>query len=119
MFGHVNNAAYYSYFDTAITRWLLESGVLSLRGGAFQVAVAENGCRYHSEPAFPGDVTAGVRMAHLGTSSFRHEVAAFGGDADAASAEGFFVHVCVSAATRRPTPLPEPWRRALQAMMEG
>jgi len=115
VFGHVNNAAYYGFFDTAITHFLVQHGILNWRGGEHLLMVAESGCRYHSEIAFPDWVTAGLRMARLGTSSIRHEIAVFRGDAETAAAEGFFVHVCVDAATRRPAPIPDRWRRILEA----
>ena len=115
VFGHVNNAAYYSFFDTIITHFLVQHGILTWQGGSHLLMVAENGCRYHSEIAFPDRVTAGLRLAKLGSSSIRHEVALFREDADVAAAEGHFVHVCVDAAMRRPAPLPDRWRRILEA----
>ena len=117
VFGHVNNAAYYSFFDTAITYCLIQYGILSLQGGSHLLMVAESSCRYHSETAFPDRLTAGLRLARLGNSSIRHEVAVFREDADAAAAEGYFVHVCVDAATRRPAPLPDRWRQILATGM--
>ena len=118
VFGHVNNAAYYSFFDTAITHFLVQCGILTWKGGHLLV-VAESSCRYHSETAFPDRLTAGLRLAKLGTSSVRHEVAVFREDADSAAAEGYVVHVCVDRATRRPAPLPDGWRRILEAEAPG
>ncbi len=115
VFGHVNNAAYYSFFDTAITHFLVRHGILTWQGGSHLLVVAESSCRYHSEIAFPDRVTAGLRLAKLGRSSMRHEVAVFPEDAELAAAEGYFVHVCVDSATRRPTPLPDRWRHILGA----
>ena len=117
VFGHVNNAAYYSFFDTIITHFLVQHGILTWQGGDHLLMVVESSCRYHSEIAFPDRVTAGLRVATLGQSSIRHEVAVFPGDADTAAAEGYFVHVCVAAATRRPAPLPAQWRQILGAEM--
>lgn len=116
VFGHVNNVHYYSYFDTAVCEFLVGSGILTWRGSSHFMVMAESGCRYHSELAFPDRVTAGLRVAQLGQSSVRYELGAFREDADAASAEGFLVHVCVDAATRRPAPLPDAWRAALQTI---
>lgn len=112
--GHVNNATYYSFFDTAITHHLIGHGILGQPGAAHLLMVAESGCRYHGEVAFPDRLTTGLRLARLGTSSIRHDIAVFREDADAAAAEGTFVHVCVAAATRRPIPMPDAWRRRLQ-----
>ncbi len=115
VFGHVNNAAYYSFFDTAITHFLVQCDILTWRGGSHLLMVAESSCRYYSEVAFPDRLTAGLRLARLGTSSIRHEVAMFRENADTAAAEGYFVHVCVDPATRRPTPIPNRWRQILEA----
>ncbi len=119
VFGHVNNTTYYSFFDTAITHFLVQHSILNWHGAVHLLMVAESSCRYHSEIAFPDRVTAGLRVARLGTSSIRHEVGVFRGDADVAAAEGYFVHVCVDAATRRPAPIPDQWRRILEAAMSA
>ncbi len=113
--GHLNNAIYYSLFDTAVTSVLLSVGVLEVGQGTHRMVVAESGCRYHRSVAFPDPLDVGVRLARLGTSSVRYDVAVFG-TGDLAAAEGFFVHICVDAVTRRPVPLPDPWRAALATL---
>jgi acyl-CoA thioester hydrolase len=115
-YGHMNNVVHYSLFDTAVNGWLIEQGVLDIREGAQVGLVVETGCRYFSEMAFPDTVAAGLRVARLGTSSVRYEVGLFRNDEQLAAAEGFFVHVYVDRATRRPLPLSEPLRRALAAI---
>jgi len=116
-FGHVNNVTYYSSFDTAITHFLVQTSILNWRGADRMLMVAESSCRYHSEISFPDRVTAGLRVARLGNSSIRHEIGVFREDSDIAAAEGYFVHVCVSIATRRPAPIPDPWRQILKTAM--
>jgi acyl-CoA thioester hydrolase len=116
VFGHLNNVVYYSLFDTAVCHFMVQAGILTWKGGSHIMMVAESGCRFLGEVGFPDRLTAGVRLARLGTSSVRHEIAVFREDADAASAEGFMVHVCVDAAARRPAPLPETWRTALERL---
>ena len=74
---------------------------------------------YAKAVAFPEAVTAGLRVAHMGTSSVRYEVALFRGDEDDAAAEGHFIHVYVERATRRPTPLPEALRNLLTPLCAG
>ncbi|MBC7506449.1 MAG: acyl-CoA thioesterase, partial [Sandarakinorhabdus sp.] len=59
---------------------------------------------------------AGVRIAAIGTSSVRWEVGLFTAGHQAPAAEGYFVHVYVDRATRRPVPLPDDWRRRLAAL---
>ena len=119
VFGHLNNVVYYSLFDTAVTHALMASGILGWTGGDHFLMVAESGCRYHAETAFPDALVAGIRVARLGGSSVRHEIGVFAGDNGQASAEGFMVHVCVAAATRRPAPMPDAWRTALQPLLRS
>ena len=105
-YGHLNNATYYALFDTAVSLWQMDQGI-EIRGhNATRFLVVESGCRYHAELGFPDILTAGIRIAHIGTSSFRYEIALFGNDSDIAGAEGFFTQVHVGP-DNRPAPLPE------------
>ncbi len=115
-YGHVNNVVYYSFFDTAVNRWLIERGVLDVAASDAIGLVVETGCRYLRPIAFPDRVTAGLRLAHLGTSSVRYEIALFRGDDAEASAVGHFVHVYVDRAGRRPTRVPDAVRAALETL---
>ncbi|WP_206456374.1 acyl-CoA thioesterase [Aurantimonas marina] len=102
VYGHMNNVVHYALFDTAVNGWLIENGLLDIHAGAQIGLVVETGCRYHGELAFPDPVMAGIRVARLGRSSVRYEVGLFRGTSEIAAAEGFFVHVYVDRATRRP-----------------
>lgn len=113
VYGHVNNVEYYSYFDTVINAWLIREGGLDIHTGDAIGVCAESHCRFLDSLAFPDAVDAGLRVAHLGRSSVRYDIGLFREGADAPAAEGWFVHVFVDRATRRPTPLPEPLRAAL------
>ena len=105
IYGHMNNVVHYSLFDTAVNGWLIGAGALDIHGGDQIGLVVETGCRYFAEMAFPDMVTAGIRVAKLGSSSVRYEVGLFRNDEQTAAAEGFFVHVYVDRTTRRPKPL--------------
>lgn len=113
IYGHMNNVVHYSLFDTAVNGWLVEQGVLDITGGIQIGLVVETGCRYFAEMAFPDTVDAGIRVARIGTSSVRYEVGLFRNDEPTAAAEGFFVHVYVDRASRRPAPLGDRLRTAL------
>lgn len=116
IYGHMNNVVHYSLFDTAVNGWLLERGIIDIRHGRTVFFVVETGCRYFSELAFPDLVTAGIRVAKLGTSSVRYEIGLFRNDEEQAAGEGFFVHVHVERETRRPAPIEPAAREALQAI---
>ena len=115
-YGHVNNVVYYSYFDTVVNDWLIRQGLLDVDKGALIGLVVETGCHYFESLTYPETVTAALRVAHLGNSSVRYEIALFGEGRARAAAQGHFVHVYVDRESRRPTPLPDAWRRALATL---
>ncbi|MGK7868661.1 acyl-CoA thioesterase [Falsiroseomonas sp. E2-1-a20] len=118
IYGHVNNVTYYSWFDTAVARFLLDSGAINLVDSPVIGVVVETQCRYHAPIAFPDPITAGLRVDRLGTTSIRYAIGIFRAGDATASAEGHFVHVYVDRATqRRPTPLPDGLRRAAEALV--
>lgn len=112
-YGHVNNVVYYAYFDTVVNEYLIAQGVLDIENGPVIGLVVETGCRYFSSIAFPDRIAAGLRVAKLGNSSVRYEIALFRDGSDEAVAEGHFVHVYVDRQSRRPVTLPAPLREAL------
>jgi len=116
IYGHVNNVAYYAYFDTAVNRYLIEAGALDIEAGQVIGVVVETQCRYHAAVAFPDVLEVGVRVARIGTSSVRFELAVFPAGADVAAADGHFVHVYVDRLSRRPVPLPDAYRTSLTAI---
>jgi acyl-CoA thioester hydrolase len=117
VYGHVNNAEYYSYFDTAINAWLIREGGLDIERGAVIGLCVESHCEFHAALAFPATIEVGLRVGKLGNSSVRYELAIFHAGENEVTAEGHFVHVFVDRETRRPTPIPERVRGALERLM--
>ncbi len=113
VYGHVNNVVYYSYFDTVVNGFLVEQGLLDIEHDPAIGLVVETGCRYFRPIAFPDTVHAGLRVAHLGSSSVRYEIGLFREDEREAAAQGHFVHVYVERATRSATAIPGDTREAL------
>jgi acyl-CoA thioester hydrolase len=116
-YGHLNNVVYYSYFDTVVNRYLIEAGALDIERSPVIGLVVETHCNYFSSLAFPQTIDAGLRVAHLGSSSVRYEIGLFAADAPVAAAHGHFVHVYVDRQTRRPAPLPARLLDALQGLL--
>jgi acyl-CoA thioester hydrolase len=115
-YGHVNNVIYYSWFDTAVNAHLIERGVLDTAAGPVIGLVVQTQCHYFEPLAFPQTVEAGIRVAHLGTSSVRYEVGLFAQGAPLTAAKGHFVHVYVQRATQRPVPLPANLKSILEQL---
>jgi acyl-CoA thioester hydrolase len=115
-YGHVNNVVYYAYFDTIVNAWLIAKGLLDVEKGALIGLVVETGCHYFESLTYPETVTAAMRVAHMGNSSVRYEIALFGEGRNLAAAQGHFVHVYVDRENRRPAALPPVWREALASI---
>lgn len=118
VYGHVNNVVYYSYFDTAVNRHLIEAGVLDIETSPVVGLVAETRCAFFSSLKFPDLVTVGLKVVHLGNSSVRYELGVFRNEEETASAVGQFVHVYVDRASGRPVPIPPAFRALMNTLAE-
>jgi acyl-CoA thioester hydrolase len=114
-YGHINNVVYYSWFDTAVNAWLIENGVLDIARSSTVGLVVETHCNYFAPLAFPQTVTVGLRVAHVGATSVRYELAVFG-DGALCAARGHFVHVYVDATSHRPTAVPNALIKLLETL---
>ena len=121
VYGHVNNVVYYAYFDTVINRWLIGAGGLDPATSDVIGLCVESQCRYLAPAAYPDELIAGLRVTKIGRSSVRYEIGIFrpssSDSSDDLIALGYFVHVFVDRARRRPTPIPDPIRRALERLL--
>ena len=113
VYGHVNNAVYYFYFDTVVNKFLIAKDLLTIGQSDVIGLVVETGCQYFAPISFPDDITAGLRVGKIGTSSVRYDIGLFAGKDTTAAAQGHFVHVYVDEATRRPVPISSNMRTVL------
>ncbi len=118
-YGHVNNVVYYSYFDTAVNRWLVERGLLDIAGSAAIGLVVETQCVFYQPLSFPDRIDVGLRVTQIGSSSVRYELAIYRQGDELPAAAGHFAHVYVNRETRRPTPIPEATRQAIEILRIG
>ena len=116
VYGHINNVQYYSYFDTAVNRFLIDRGVLDIHDGSVIGLVVETHCNYFSGAAYPQDIEAGIRVVEPGRSSVRYEVGLFVEGREEAIAQGHFVHVYVDRENRTPVQLPADLREVLSTL---
>jgi len=119
VYGHVNNVVYYSYFDTAVNQFLIERGVLDIHQGDIVGFVVDSGCSYFSSISFPDVIHAGIRVAKLGNSSVRYDIALYRNDDAAPCAAGHFVHVYVERATNLSVPIPNAVRAVLMPLVRA
>lgn len=116
IYGHVNNVHYYSYFDTAVNRFLIDQGVLDIHQGEIVGFVVETTCSYFQPLAFPDVVHVGIRVARLGNASVRYELGLFRNDEDRVAAAGHFVHVYVNRESGLSVAMPEATRQVLSTL---
>ena len=116
IYGHINNVAYYSFFDTAANRFLIERGGLDIANATVIGLVVESKCAYHAALAYPQSLRAGVRVDKLGNRAVTYGIAIAPDGDDCAAAHGHFVHVFVDRVTRTPVPIPPLLRAALESI---
>ncbi len=123
IYGHVNNAVYYAFFDKIVNDFLIEKNLIDIHQKDISKPVGlvvETGCHFFAPIAYPQMIDVGLRVQHMGNSSVHYEIGVFASKADADSddaiAQGKFVHVYVDAQTRRPVALSDLFRNELAAL---
>lgn len=114
LYGHVNNATYYSFFDTVVSGYLVDQGIIKPGKSAVIGLAVASSCSYFAPVAFPDEISGGLRVERIGNTSVTYGVGIFRDNEQQAAALGQFTHVYVDAETHRPVPLPD----ALQALLQ-
>ena len=118
-YGHMNNAVYYELFDSAVNKFLIETGILDMAGANTVFLVASSGCNYFEEVAYPSNVEIGLSVSRLGSSAVTYHLGLFIAGAERTAATGTFIHVNVDAKTRRPCPIDDPIRAKFADLVVG
>ncbi|TAJ97491.1 MAG: acyl-CoA thioesterase [Reyranella sp.] len=116
-YGHVNNAVYYSWFDTSLTTLAIERGILRAPGQTSIGLCIASGCEFLAPVDFPQTVDVGIRLGRIGNSSLRYELAIFTRESETPAAVGHFVHVYVDVATRASVSLTEAQKAAVTDLL--
>lgn len=117
LYGHINNVTYYSYFDSAVNRYLIEEGGLDIHNGPIVGYVVSSSCQYKKGIAYPELIEAGLKIIKLGNSSATYGVGIFKEGELESSAHGEFVHVFVHRAESKSVQIPANIRLALEKLM--
>lgn len=115
-YGHINNATYFEYLDTAVNGWLMQATGTDIRDLPEIGIVASTGCDYYAEIGFPDALEIGLATSRVGTSSIRYRLGVFRTGHPALRALAHFVHVYVDAHTRRPVPIPAVVKAAVEGL---
>lgn len=117
IYGHVNNVTYYSYFDSAVNRYLIEHGKMNIHSSAIVAFVVSSQCQYLAPVAYPDDIEVGILVKKLGNSSVTYGVAIFKSGENNAVAYGDFVHVFVEREKNKSVGIPSQIRSALARLV--
>jgi len=116
VYGHINNALYYTYFDTVVNTFLIERGGLDIANSPVVGFIVSSTCNYHAPLAFPDAIDAGMKINRIGNSSVEYGVAVFKQGEDTAAASGTFTHVFVQRETGQSTSIPTTTREAFEQL---
>ena len=122
-FGHVNNATYFTYCESARIAYFEEIGISSDRGATDQApAVVTATCNFLRQLHYPATLDIGVRTRKIGRTSFTLEYGIFLHDTEDLAADGSSVVVWVDYSEGKSAPLPDRLReriRKLDGVDEG
>lgn len=117
MYGHLNNAVYYELFDSAINGWLITGAGVDVLALPEVGVVAESGCRFLRELAYPSPLDVAVRVERLGRSSITYALGLFDAQSAEPAALGHWVHVYIDRESRTSVPIPPVVRTQLESAL--
>ncbi len=117
VYGHINNVTYYSYFDSAINRYLIEDGGLDIHNAPIVGYIVSSNCQFRKPVAYPEAIESGLRVVKIGRSSVTYEVGIFRAGDPEAAAFGQVVHVFVDRKENASAPIPGEIRAALERIL--
>lgn len=106
-FQHVNNVAYFRYFETARIAYFKALGLLeTMKADGIGPILAETRCRYRIPLTYPDTVTVGARVSALGADRFLMDYRAVSANHGKIAAEGDGALVSFDFAAGRKVPMP-------------
>ncbi len=116
IYGHINNVAYYAFFDSVVNRFLIEEG--GMRPGHDNVVgfVVSSSADYFSPLTYPQELELGLRVARMGEKSVTWEIGVFAQGAELSSVTGRFTHAFVDRAANKSASIPKNIRQAIDAL---
>lgn len=117
-FGHINNAVYYTFFDTAVTWLFHDKARYDLSDTSRQVVTvaAETHCTYFKSISHPATVEVGMRCVHRGRTSAKYEIGVFLQGETTPAAQGYLLHVHVNRTTMQPSPIPDDLQKVMESI---
>jgi acyl-CoA thioester hydrolase len=117
--GHVNNAAYFRWFESSRIAYLERVNLAEKRSkGGVGPILAAIGCNYRRQLRYPDTIWLGCRTVRIGRASLVLENKLWSKAHQALAADGQSTLVVFDYKAQRPTPVPDALREAI-ARLEG
>ena len=113
--GIVCYGRYNPYFDLARVEYLRSLGLLQQRGEAGNFVMRANDVEYFAPAVFDDEIEVFVRVSRIGRTSVTFEFAAYRVPGDELMVTAHQTLVYVDLAERKAAPVPEEYRRAIEA----
>ncbi len=114
-FAHVNNARYFTYFETARIAYFDAAGIR--RDGVGPI-LASTDCRFRAPVTHPDQLRVGARVTELRDDRFTMEYVLVSQTLGCVAATGHGVVVSYDYTSASKAPMPPAWRRAI-AELDG
>lgn len=119
-YGHVNNVAYFRYFESARVEYLERCGfVESFEREGVGAILHSTECRFRRPLRYPDDVLVGARASGVSEDRFTMDYRLVSVEADGVAAEGSGVVVSYDYELMRSAPLPDAVRAGIAALEGG
>lgn len=116
-FGHVNNARFFTWFESSRIAFFRAAGIAMERGAEVAPILAAAHCDYLEPVVFPARLVVGSKATKLGNTSLTLEHAVWPvGAPERVLARGVSVVVLFNYATGEKVRLPESFRAAIAAL---
>jgi acyl-CoA thioester hydrolase len=116
VYGHVNNAVYNAWMDTAVTQFFREHSTEFPDTRLIPVG-AETHLTFHRSISHPDEVETGFRVERIGNRSVQCGVGIFSSGEPEAAAWGHMIHVWVDRKTNLAVPIPDGMRHGLESAL--
>jgi acyl-CoA thioester hydrolase len=117
VFGHVNNNAYFRWFESARIALSQRIGLIDLfRSEKIGPILASVSCDYRRQITFPDTIHAAIRVTRIGRTSIGLEHAIVSQSQQAVAAEGNSTIVVFDFRANKPHPVPPSLRQAIEAL---
>jgi len=114
-FGHVNNARYFTWFESCRTAYFVRLGLRMDRPSSLGPIVARLTCDYIAPVTYPANLTCGVRVVKIGNTSFTMAYALWPtGKPEQLHARGESAVVLLDYVTNHKVRVPDDMRRAIE-----